>query len=269
MIRSHMASPFTQKTLSFLRALARNNDREWFRARKPEYERHVRGPMIELLDRLARDFPSFAPELVSDPKVSLYRIYRDTRFSEDKSPLKTHVAAHFPARGFARGAGAGLYLEVGPASVWAGGGIYMPSSADLQAIREHIAAHHLRLHRIVTAPAFLRVAGPVDGARLTRVPRGYRGDHPAADYLRFKQFLAGRDFAPAFALQDAFYPAVLQTFRATAPLVRFLNTALLAGRGASPTRLDDSARPGRAARASRRPPPGSAPSPWAGGRRSA
>jgi uncharacterized protein (TIGR02453 family) len=120
-----MHSPFTPKTLSFLRALKRNNDRDWFRERKPEYERHVRGPMIDLLARLAGDLRTFAPELVCDPKVSLYRIYRDTRFSEDKSPLKTHVAAHFPMRGFPRGTGAGLYFEIAPQWVWMGGGIYM------------------------------------------------------------------------------------------------------------------------------------------------
>ena len=140
--RGGMTSPFTRKTLAFLRALQRNNDREWFRARKDEYEQHVRGPMIDLLGRLAQDFARFAPELVSDPRVSLYRIYRDTRFSHDKTPLKTHVAAHFPSRGFPRGEGAGLYLEIAPKWVWMGGGLYMPSPADLQAIRAHIAETH-------------------------------------------------------------------------------------------------------------------------------
>ena len=109
-----MASPFTIRTISFLRALKRNNDREWFRARKEQYEADVRQPMIELLARLDRDFRSFAPEFVSEPKVSLYRIYRDTRFSADKSPLKTHVAAHFPMRGLPKGEGGGLYLEIAP-----------------------------------------------------------------------------------------------------------------------------------------------------------
>lgn len=221
-----MRSPFTRQTLAFLRALKRNNDRDWFRARKPDYEMHVRQPMIELLGRLAHDFRAFAPDLISDPKVSLYRIYRDTRFSEDKSPLKTHVAAHFPARGFGRGSGAGLYVEIAPAWVWAGGGIYMPSAPDIRAIREHIAASHPRLHRLVTTPAFRKTMGELGGERLTRVPRGYLRDHPAAHYLQFKQFLAGREFPAAFALSDRFYPELLRTFRATAPLVTFLNTAL-------------------------------------------
>src|SRR6185369_8583362 len=97
-----------------LRALKRNNDREWFRARKDDYEAHVRQPMIALLARLAKDFQSFAPEFVADPKVSLFRIYRDTRFSGDKSPLKTAIGARFPVRGMPKGAGAGLYVEIAP-----------------------------------------------------------------------------------------------------------------------------------------------------------
>jgi uncharacterized protein (TIGR02453 family) len=111
-------TPFTAKTLSFLRALKRNNNRDWFRARKDAYEQHVRQPMIELLGWLQRDLRRFAPELVADPKVCLYRIYRDTRFSDDKTPLKTHVAAHFPSRAFGRSGGAGLYLEIAPTWVW-------------------------------------------------------------------------------------------------------------------------------------------------------
>ena len=229
-----MKSPFTKKTLAFLRALKRHNDRDWFRSRKPQYEQHVRGPMIELLARLAADLPAFAPELISDPRVSLYRIYRDTRFSEDKKPLKTHIGAHFPSKGFPRHEGAGLYLEIAPAWVWIGGGLYMPSSPDLRTIREHIAVSHRRLHRIVTMPSFRRAVGTLDGEQLSRVPRGYVKDHPAQNYLRFKQFLAGCEFDAEFATRDGFYRGVLTIFRAVAPLVRFLNTPLLAARRADP-----------------------------------
>ena len=225
-----MRSPFTRKTLAFLRALRRNNDRDWFRLRKPQYEEHVHGPMVELLARLAVDLPGFAPELIADPRVSLYRIYRDTRFSADKSPLKSHVAAHFPSKGFSRGEGAGLYVQVGPAAVWIGGGLYMPASSDLRLIRAHIADHHRTLHRIVTGSPFRRAVGELDGAQLAGMPRGYLADHPAAGYLRFKQFLAGSGFEAEFATTDRFYPELLRVFRAVAPLVRFLNTPLLAGR---------------------------------------
>jgi uncharacterized protein (TIGR02453 family) len=218
---------FTAKTLSFLRALKRHNDREWFRARKDDYERHVRSPMIDVLARLATDFKTFAPELISDPKVSLFRIYRDTRFSSDKTPLKTAVGAHFPSRQFARNQGAGLYFEIAPAWVWIGGGMYMPSTSDLQAIRNQIAATHPRLHRLVTAPPFRKAVGELTGDRLTRVPNGYLKDHPAATYLQFKQFIGGREYDAAFATSSRFYPELLRVFKAVSPLVRFLNRALL------------------------------------------
>ncbi len=94
-----MGPRFSSDTLRFLRALARNNDREWFKARRDEYERSVRGPMIGVIERLASDFGRFAPEIVASPKASLYRIYRDTRFSADKTPLKTNAAAAFPWKG--------------------------------------------------------------------------------------------------------------------------------------------------------------------------
>jgi uncharacterized protein (TIGR02453 family) len=232
-----MNSPFSRKTLAFLRALKRHNDREWFRSRKDQYDAHVRGPMVDLLARLAHDFRAFAPELVADPRVSLYRIYRDTRFSGDKRPLKTQIAAHFPARGFARNEGAGLYLEIAPDWVWIGGGLYMPASTDLRAIRACIASRHRTLHRLVTAPAFRRSVGRLEGAQLSRVPLGYAKDHPAAGYLRFKQFLAGCEYEPEFAYSPRFYTEVLTVFRAVAPLVRFLNRPLLEYRRTSPPAL--------------------------------
>ena len=219
-------TPFTRKTLSFLRALKRNNDREWFKARKAEYELHVRAPMVALLARLAEDFRSFAPELVSDPKVSLFRIYRDTRFSSDKTPLKTHAAAHFPHRTL-RKAGAGLYLEVAPQWVWIGGGIYSPETHELVAIRSHVDAHYQRLRRIVENKRFIAAVGELHGEQLTRVPRGFAKDHPAAHYLRFRQFLAGREYPAEFAYDARFYTEVVKVFRHVAPVVEFLNTPLL------------------------------------------
>ena len=167
-----MPSPFTRKTLSFLRALKRNNDRDWFRARKNDYEAHVRGPMIDVLAQLAADFRTFAPELIAEPRVSLFRIYRDTRFSSDKTPLKTHAGAHFPSRRFPKGAGAGLYFEVAPQWVWIGGGIYMPSPDELRLIRHRIAADPKRLRSIVAARRFKQHFGALQGERLARPPRG-------------------------------------------------------------------------------------------------
>jgi uncharacterized protein (TIGR02453 family) len=229
-----MTSPFTPKTLTFLRALKRNNDREWFRTHKDDYERFARGPMIQLIETLARDFPAIAPGLVADPKISLFRPYRDTRFSADKTPIKTHVAARFPARSFARGEGAGLYVHIGLDGVWAGGGMYMPSPADLTAIRARIASSHPRLHKVVTAEPFRKAVGELTGERLTRVPRGYAADHPAAHYLQFKQFIGGAEWAASFATNRTFYRELCVVFKAVAPLVSFLNTALRSGAGSAP-----------------------------------
>ena len=248
---------FTRKTVSFLRSLKRNNNREWFRAHKEDYERHVREPMTSVVARLAVDMRSFAPELIADPKVSLFRPYRDTRFSSDKSPIKTAVGARFPSRQFARGEGAGLYFEVTPDWVWIGGGMYMPSSADLNAIREEITASHPRLHRLVTSPSFKRACGEMTGDRLTRVPRGYVKDHPAARYLQFKQFLGAAEYEASFATSPAFYRELLKVFKAVTPLVAFLNRALLERLTQAPILVDESS--SRDRRRSAPLPPAAAP----------
>jgi uncharacterized protein (TIGR02453 family) len=218
---------FSPKALAFLRALKRNNNREWFRARKDRYEAELRAPMAALVDRLGGDFRSFAPDLIANPKTAIYRIYRDTRFSDNKTPLKTNVAAMFPCRGLPKHQGAGLYLEVAPGWVWVGGGMYSPDTSQLLAVREHIAVNLRRLRAIVEAPAFLRTAGPLHGARLQRVPRGFANDHPAAEFLKYRQFMAGREFPASFATSPRFYTGVLAVFRQVAPLTTFLNDALL------------------------------------------
>jgi uncharacterized protein (TIGR02453 family) len=218
---------FTPDAIAFLRALKRNNDREWFKARKERYETVLRGPMIALIERLAADFRAFAPELVASPRASLYRIYRDTRFSENKTPLKTHIAAVFPCRGLAKHQGAGLYVEIAPACVWVGGGMYAPDTAQLHAVREHIAANVQRFRAIVESAAFRGRLGSLGGDRLQHVPRGFPRDHEAAEYLKFRQFLAGREFPSSFASSPQFYRGVLNVFRLVAPLTRFLNEPLL------------------------------------------
>jgi uncharacterized protein (TIGR02453 family) len=220
---------FTPRTLAFLRALDRNNRREWFHARKDRYEAEVRAPMVALVERLAADFADFAPDLVANPRSSMYRPYRDTRFSTNKAPLKTNVAAVFPHRLLPKHEGAGFYVEVAPRHVWFGGGMYMPSSAQLYQVREHIAAHHARLSRILRAPSFKRTFGALGGEQLQRVPRGFPPDHPAAPFLKYKQFLAGCERPAEFATGPGFYRALVGGFRLLAPLIAFLNEPLVAG----------------------------------------
>jgi len=119
---------------------------------------------------------------------------------------------------------------VAPTWVWIGGGLYMPPSSDLRLIRAYIADKHRALHRLVSGAPFKRAVGRLDGEQLSSMPRGYVKDHPAAHYLRYKQFLAGREYEAEFATSPRFYPELLRIFRAVAPLVRFLNTPLLEGR---------------------------------------
>jgi uncharacterized protein (TIGR02453 family) len=219
---------FTPKTLSFLRSLKRHNDREWFNAHRDEYEREVKGRMLALVDRLAADLPSFAPELVASPRASLFRINRDTRFSEDKSPYKTQVGCLLPHREFPRHAGACIYLEIGPSGAMVFGGIYRPEPPDLQAVREHVAANYGRFRAINESPAFKRAAGPIEGDALQRVPRGFPRDHPAAEILKLRQYLFGRSYPAAFALSPTYYRQALAVMRRMMPMVRFLNEPLIA-----------------------------------------
>jgi uncharacterized protein (TIGR02453 family) len=218
---------FPAETLRFLRALKRNNRREWFNAHRDDYEAYVRQPMTAIVERLAVDLRAFAPELVATPKVSMYRIYRDTRFSDDKKPYKTHIAAVFPTRGLLKHEGAGTYFHISPDEVWIGGGMYSPQPAQLFAVREHIAGHVKQLRAIVESPGFRRHVGELGGDKLSRVPRGFSKDHPAAEYLKFKHFVAGADLPATLATSPTFYKTVLTVFRQVTPLARFLNAPLL------------------------------------------
>jgi uncharacterized protein (TIGR02453 family) len=219
---------FTVKTISFLRALKRHNDRAWFAEHRDAYERDVRAPMVALVERLAVDLQRIAPELAASPKASLFRIYRDTRFTEDKSPFKTQVGASFPHRDLPRHQGAGLYMEIGPGGTMIAGGIYMPQAPELRALRLYLAENYTRFRTLTASPAFVRDVGPVSGDSLSRVPRGFPSDHPAAEYLKQKQFLFGRSYPAAFATGPGFYRHLLGMFERMAPVVRFLNAPLVA-----------------------------------------
>lgn len=185
--------------------------------------------MIAIIERFASDLPSFAPDLVADPKVSLFRQFRDTRFSGDKTPLKTHIGATFPNRTLGRLNGAGLYFEIAPMWVWIGGGLWAPDTSQLQLVREHIAENHRRLNAIVSSPGFKKIGG-LQGDRMTRVPRGFAKDHPAASYLMYRQFLGYREDRAELAASPAFYRELVGTMKAIVPLVSFLNEPLVEAR---------------------------------------
>jgi uncharacterized protein (TIGR02453 family) len=226
-------TPFTgfpKEGLRFLRQLKRNNNREWFQEHKSTYEECLKGPMAEMIEALARDFKRFAPEIIASTKVSAFRIHRDTRFSKDKSPYKTHVAAVFPRSGLPKDAGARLYFHVAPAEVWIGGGVYMPLPEDLSAIRAHLGENVASFRRIIGSSQFRKLFGSLEGEQLSRVPRGFSADHPAADYLKYKQFLAGRTLPSSVAVAPSFYKTVVETFRGMLPFIRFLNDPIVQSR---------------------------------------
>src|ERR1051326_1509703 len=184
---AHRFAGFPPEALQFFRGLARNNNREWFLPRKPLFEEKVKRPMWELVEALNASMKTFAPDYATDPGKAIYRFYRDTRFSKDKSPYKDHIAASFPRRGLS--AGAGFYVGVSHRNVGIGGGIYNPAPETLRAVRNFLAERHEHFRRITSTAAIRRLFGNLDGAQLTRVPKGFPKDHPAEDLLRYKQLL--------------------------------------------------------------------------------
>jgi uncharacterized protein (TIGR02453 family) len=223
-------SGFPVEGLQFLRSLKRNNNREWFQEHKGIYEECLKQPMMDLIASLAEDFAEFAPEMMSSPKASAYRIHRDTRFSKDKSPYKTHVAAVFPRAGLGKHEGASFYLHISTTEVLLGGGLYMPLPEDLNVVRQRISEDGEVLQRIVKSTRFRRFFGKLGGEQLARVPRGFPPAHPAAEYLRRKQFLATRTFPPSLATSRSFYSETVKTFQAMLPFIRFLNEPIVRAR---------------------------------------
>ena len=226
-----MATPaprFTEQTLKFLRALKRNNNREWFRSHKAAYEANVRAPMLAIIEWLAEDFSRIAPELVASPR-SMYRIYRDTRFSPDKTPYKTQVAAAFTHERLPKQESAALYFHLAPDQFWIGGGLYAPQRSEIHRIREHICANFSSFRSLVESTAIRRMGG-IQGAALQRVPRGFARDHEAGEYLKLKQYLLGVELDPTLATSPRCYSTLLRRFTAVAPFVHFLNAPLLTTR---------------------------------------
>jgi uncharacterized protein (TIGR02453 family) len=229
-MKSRAFSAFPQEGLRFLRNLKRNNNREWFLDHKTIYEQSVKQPISDLIDALSAEFQRFAPEMAATVKVSAYRIHRDTRFSKDKSPYKTHVAAVFPHSRLGKHDGAGFYLHIAPTELLIGGGLYMPIPEDLSAVRRAIADNPAKFLKVIHERRFKKLFGEVTGDQLSRVPRGFSADNPAAYFLRHKNFLAARTFPSEVATRSRFYRTVVETFEAMVPFVRFLNDPILNAR---------------------------------------
>ncbi|MDE3058470.1 MAG: DUF2461 domain-containing protein [Bacteroidota bacterium] len=218
---------FPREGIAFLQKLKRNNNREWFEKHKPDYETFVKLPMQSLIASLQPHFDRFAPEFDANPKRSLFRIYRDIRFSKDKTPYKTHAAAHFVLRGKPKGIeGSGYYLHIEPGEVFLGGGIYMPDNDQLKKIRLALAANSGNFLAIIENKNFKKRFGKLEGEHLQRVPQGYEPGHPMAEWLKMKQFFVGVSLPEQKCFSKSFPEIIAGIFEKAAPLVRFLNEAM-------------------------------------------
>jgi uncharacterized protein (TIGR02453 family) len=224
---------FGRGALTFLRQLKRNNKREWFQANRETFDNEVLVPLKLLVEELDVRFASFAPEFVGDPKRSIFRIYRDVRFSKDKSPYKTHMGASFPWVDGADGAtdvshtdhANGAYFHLQPGENFAGGGMWHASKPVLDAFRKQIVDDEAGVRAALEDPAFIAEFGPVNSHEsLKRVPPGYPPDHPMADLLRYKDVVFGRRLSDA-EIYSPDLPAILADAYAKAtPVFTFLSS---------------------------------------------
>lgn len=225
---------FSRASLDFLRGLARHNHKSWFEAHREDYERHVRQPMADLVEEMDLRLGSFAPEITGDPKRSVFRIYRDVRFSRDKSPYKTHAACWFFHAGGsskvgreAHGGGAGFYFHLEPGRSMAGGGCWMPPRPALNKFRSAIAGDPRGFERIAEAPALKKRFGKLSEEEMLKgMPRGYCDDHAAARWLRFQSFTVGRRLTDAQVTSSRLTSTLVEDFDRMLPLVRWLNGTL-------------------------------------------
>jgi len=220
---------FPREGIEFLRALRKNNDREWFTPRKATFEATVRQPMIELVSAIHREMLRFAPQYVGEPSKCVYRIYRDTRFSKDKTPYKTFASALLLRNGFDKHTGgAAYYFSISPESIEVAGGIYMPDRDVLLNIRRHIADNHREFRATYNKPKVKKLLGDLQGEALSRVPKGFDPDHPAADLIRRKHFLLDTQLDSALATTPKLLSEIVARLEAMTPFIEFLNRPIVA-----------------------------------------
>jgi uncharacterized protein (TIGR02453 family) len=215
---------FTSETFAFLRELSDHNNRDWFAANKKRYESEVRDPALRFIADFGPRLNRIAPRLVADPRPvggSLFRIYRDTRFSRDKSPYKTHLGIHFfHERAKAAASVPGFYLHISPEECFAAGGIWHPDPQSLAKIREAIARGSKEWAAIRKSKL------PIEGGSLKRPPRGFAPDHPMIDDLKRTDFITSVRLSQKEVCSKNFIADFAAECRKMAPLVRFVAGSL-------------------------------------------
>ena len=219
---------FSPDLFTFLRDLTQHNDREWFKANKKRYEQHVKEPALQFIADFDGPLHGISPHFQAIPKAvggSLFRIYRDTRFSRDKTPYKTHTGLHFRHELGKNAHAPGFYLHLAPDEVFCGIGIWMPDNPTLTKIRDAIVADPdawSALKLDLQAAGFSWMTGDA----LKRPPRGYDKEHVHVEDLKLKSFAVSRSFDESQATRPDFFGAVGNAFADSAPLARFICRAL-------------------------------------------
>jgi len=215
---------FGPEAVKFLRGLKRNNNREWFEARRAIFERELKKPMLAVVERVTDAMAEFAPAHVRPAQKSVMRIYRDTRFSADKTPYKTHVSAWWTRTGLDKTSGGGYYFHFSPAEVVIAAGIYMPAREQLLAIRIQLLEQHAEFRRLLSDKKLRKVMDlDLDRSALTRPPKGFSADHPGIDLIKQQQWGVLARLPAEVALNEGLANEIVTCFRLAAPVVDFLN----------------------------------------------
>jgi len=223
-----MPTYFSDKTFKFLRALARNNSREWFHEHKAEYEAHLRGPFQQLITDLQPDLLTVSSHYRADPKGvggSLFRIHRDTRFANDKTPYKTWSGARFFHERSKQVEAPSYYLHVQPGNCFIGAGLWHPEPEAQRKIRQFLFDNPGAWKAAVHSPAFKR-RYTMDGETLVRPPRGFPADHELINDIKRKDFVATLGIEDSVVLGPRLRKAVADNFSALAPMMDYLCAAL-------------------------------------------
>jgi uncharacterized protein (TIGR02453 family) len=219
-------SYFTPATFRFLRALDRHNERFWFHEHKNDYERHVREPFLQLITDLQQPLATISEHYRADPRKnggSLYRIYRDTRYSNNKLPYKPWQGSRFFHARRHEIQAPGFYLHIEPGDCFAGGGMWHPEPDALKHIRGFLVDNPAAWKRATRGKAFGDLQ--LGGESLIRPPRGYDPTHELIDDLKRKDFIASTPFSEELACSSELLPWTVATFKQVAPLVDYLCAA--------------------------------------------